>query len=70
MGEQYIEARKQEFINLVQGELSVAEFCFGLHHDIQLYLAAYDTVNFDKLVEKAKAVKEIRAVAPLTITGS
>lgn len=72
LGKQYLEARKQEFISLKQSELSVVKFeveernhyqrfLFGLHHVIQLYLVTHDTANSDKLVDKAKAIENIKA---------
>lgn len=36
-------------------------FRFELHCDIQLYLVTHDNVNFNNLVDKAKAIEEIKA---------
>lgn len=94
IGELYMEAHKWEFINLVQGDMSIYEykatfvwlnqyvvemvslgrdhckrFCFGLHHDIQLYLVAHDISNCDEFMDKTKAVEEIRIVAPWNVIG-
>lgn len=44
-------------------------FRFGLHCNMQLYLG-HDTANFDELVDKAKAIEEIRIVALRTIMRS
>lgn len=40
---------------------SCKKFHFGLYRDVQLYLVAHDTASFDKLVNKAKAIEELRA---------
>lgn len=42
-------------------------FHFGLHHDIQLYLVTYNTTKFDKLVDKAKTIGEIKALRELKL---
>ncbi|KAA3480395.1 hypothetical protein EPI10_020826 [Gossypium australe] len=44
-------------------------FCFGLHHDIQIYLVAHDMPKFDKLADKAEAIKEVRIVTLQTVMG-
>ncbi|XP_052477120.1 uncharacterized protein LOC128032552 [Gossypium raimondii] len=89
MGEQYMEACKHEFLDLVQGNLFVADyelkfvrlsqyapkmvlsktnrckrFCFGLNHEIQVYLVAQNAKLLDELVEKTNAVKETLVELP------
>ncbi|KAA3473863.1 putative alpha,alpha-trehalose-phosphate synthase [UDP-forming] 9 [Gossypium australe] len=79
MGEQYMKAHKREFINLVQGELSVIEYeakfvrlsryATDMISQERDHSKAYDMTSFKELVDNAKAIEEIRVEALQTKTG-
>ncbi|XP_017635523.1 uncharacterized protein LOC108477488 [Gossypium arboreum] len=69
IGEQYMEARKREFLDLVQGDLIVVDYEAEF---IQVYLVAQKVVAqnvdmFDELVERAKVVEETLVEPPCSM---